>query len=113
MNVLPTKTHKIATFTIPLDMPIAEAIALTGNEAILPGDTYSYLEALQAPTRRVGSAWFMCPVTAEWLPVTQGVKYQGGLYSPDAAADLRIDRKGKKSAPPAMNHWSDDGSVRQ
>lgn len=133
MSQTPTPVHKTSTLTINDTLTIEERLALypldgrrvdvsstdgteltgtDGDGLAFIGETYEYLIAERAPTSRADSAWFECPVTGEWLPVSRGVRYRGTLYSPDAAADLAVDAVNKKSAPTAPVHWSDNGSVR-
>lgn len=134
MSTLPTPIHTTSNFTIPDDVTLEAAAAQYGYEGrrvevegddggVLEGvdgealaflsRTVTVLEATVAPTRKANDKWFQCPVTLDWLPVGEGVRYRGRLYSPQAAADLALERRSSKTTSEGPAHWSDDGSVRK
>ncbi len=61
------------------------------------GDTAFFLESSKGTTRRAFSAWFECPVTTKFYPVTEGVRIDGVLYSREAAIDIFEDRRRERS----------------
>lgn len=137
MALTPTPVHRVEVLDLDslVESPtIEERYALYGLEgrredaddsgdggvATADGDDMSWigsevvvLVAESAPTRRAGERWFVCPVTGESLPVSEGVRFRGRLYSAEGAETVRDRERDSKSGASVPPHWSDNGDVKK
>lgn len=67
---------------------------VTGTTTDSDGNVHDVLEPQYAPTTSADlGPWFVCPLTAQWLPKSKGTKINNVYYSPEAARDILRERQ--------------------
>lgn len=67
---------------------------VVGTTTDSEGNVHDILEPQYAPTTSAQlGAWFVCPVTAQWLPKSKGTTIGGVYYSQEAARDIMRERR--------------------
>lgn len=71
------------------DLPLEERRARFNTDE----PTAVFYESQKGTTKKKKDMWFECPVSGDFLPVSEGVRVGGVLYEKKAAQDIIEDRR--------------------